>query len=54
METIYGNAKPFFIKEDAEKQFASQADQKFINDVTSSLLENTKLDLPAAFFKKWI
>jgi len=42
------------IKEDAEKQFASQADQKFINDVTSSLLENTKFDLPAAFLKKWI
>ncbi len=42
------------IKEDAEKQFATQADQKFINDVTSSLLENTKFDLPAAFLKKWI
>ncbi|MEZ0005259.1 trigger factor [Flavobacterium sp. 28YEA47A] len=42
------------IKEDAEKQFASQADQKFINDVTSSLLENTKFDLPAEFLKKWI
>lgn len=42
------------IKEDAEKQFASQADQKFINDVTTSLLENTKFDLPAAFLKKWI
>lgn len=42
------------IKEDAETQFASQADQKFLNDVTASLLENTKFDLPAAFLKKWI
>ncbi|HEU4497643.1 MAG TPA: trigger factor, partial [Flavobacterium sp.] len=42
------------IKEDAEKQFESQADQKFLNDVTASLLENTKFDLPAAFLKKWI
>lgn len=42
------------IKEDAETQFASQADQKFLNDVTASLLENTKFDLPATFLKKWI
>ncbi len=42
------------IKEDAEKQFATQADQKFLNDVTSSLIENTKFELPATFLKKWI
>jgi trigger factor len=42
------------IKEDAEKQFASQADQKFLNDVTESLLTNTKFELPAVFLKKWI
>lgn len=42
------------IKEDAEKQFASQADQKFLNDVTESLLTNTKFDLPADFLKRWI
>ncbi|NBL65517.1 trigger factor [Flavobacterium sp. NST-5] len=42
------------IKEDAEKQFAQQADQKYLNDVTTSLVENTKFDLPAAFLKKWI
>lgn len=42
------------IKEDAERQFASQADQKFLNDVTESLLTNTKFDLPAEFLKKWI
>jgi trigger factor len=42
------------IKEDAEKQFATQADQKFLNDVTESLLSNTKFDLPSTFLKKWI
>jgi len=42
------------IKEDALKQFEQQADQKFLNDVTESLLENTKFELPAAFLKKWI
>jgi trigger factor len=42
------------IKEDAEKQFAQQADQKFLNDVTESLIANTKFDLPAEFLKKWI
>ena len=42
------------IKEDAEKQFEQQADQKFLNDVTQSLIANTKFDLPASFLKKWI
>ncbi|HEY0046412.1 MAG TPA: trigger factor [Flavobacterium sp.] len=42
------------IKEDAEKQFDTQADQKFLNDVTESLIRNTKFDLPAEFLKKWI
>lgn len=42
------------IKEDAERQFSQQADQKFLNDVTESLLSNTKFDLPSAFLKKWI
>ncbi len=42
------------IKEDAEKQFASQADQKFLNDVYEFLLENTSFDLPAEFLKKWL
>lgn len=42
------------IKEDALKQFEQQADQKFLNDVTESLLENTKFELPATFLKKWI
>ncbi|MCW4468264.1 trigger factor [Flavobacterium sp. MFBS3-15] len=42
------------IKEDAEQQFAQQADQKFLNDVTESLIENTKFDLPAEFLVKWL
>lgn len=42
------------IKEDAEKQFAQQADQKFLNDVTEYLVENTKFDLPAEFLTKWL
>ncbi|WP_322549693.1 trigger factor [Flavobacterium psychraquaticum] len=42
------------IKEDAEAQFAQQADQKFLNDVTDALIENTKFDLPASFLKKWM
>ena len=42
------------IKEDSEKQFAQQGDQKFLNDVTEYLVENTKFDLPASFLQKWL
>ncbi|MFK7746996.1 MAG: trigger factor [Kordia sp.] len=42
------------IKEDAEKQFVQQSDQRLLNDVTEGLIENTKFDLPAGFLKKWI
>lgn len=42
------------IKEDAEGQFAQQADQKLLSDVTEFLIENTKFDLPAEFLKKWL
>lgn len=42
------------IKEDAEKQFTQQADQKFLNDVTEFLIASTKFDLPAQFLKKLI
>jgi trigger factor len=42
------------IKEDAEKQFVQQSDQRLLNDVTEGLIENTKFDLPANFLKKWI
>ena len=42
------------IKEDAEKQFVQQGDQKLLNDVTEYLVENTKFDLPASFLQKWM
>jgi trigger factor len=42
------------IKEDSEKQFEQQADQKLLNDVTERLIETIKFDLPAGFLKKWI
>ena len=42
------------IKEDSEKQFAQQGDQKLLNDVTEYLVENTKFDLPSNFLQKWM
>ena len=42
------------IKEDAEKQFVQQADQKFLNDVTEFLLESTSFQLPSEFLIKWL
>ncbi|MDC7994613.1 trigger factor [Altibacter sp. HG106] len=42
------------IKEDAERQFEQQSDQKLLNDVVESLIENTKFELPGAFLQRWI
>jgi trigger factor len=42
------------IKEDAETQFAQQADQKLLADVQDFLIENTKFDLPSEFLIKWL
>ena len=42
------------IKEDSEKQFKQQGDQKLLNDVTEYLVDNTKFDLPASFLQKWM
>ena len=42
------------LKEDAEKQFSSQADQQLLNAVTESLIENTKFELPVEFLQKWL
>lgn len=42
------------IKEDSEKQFAQQSDQKLLNDVTEFLVDHTKFDLPASFLQKWM
>ena len=41
-------------KEDSEKQFEQQSDQKLLNDITEKLIEETKFELPAEFLKKWI
>ena len=42
------------IKEDAEKQFQTQADQQLLNAITEYLIENTDFELPAEFLKKWL
>lgn len=42
------------IKEDSEKQFEQQSDQKLLNDVTEYFIENTKFELPSGFLTKWI
>lgn len=42
------------IKEDAERQFEQQSDQKLLNDVVETLIDNTKFDLPDAFLQRWI
>ncbi len=42
------------IKEDAESQFAEQAEQKLTDDVVNALIENTKFDLPKEFLIKWL
>ena len=42
------------IKEDAENQFAQQADQKLLGDVTEFLVDSHKFELPEAFLKKWL
>ena len=42
------------LKEDAEKNFVNQTDQKLLNDVTEYLIDNTKFNLPHAFLKKWM
>ncbi len=41
-------------KEDSEKQFEQQSDQKLLNDITEYFIENTKFDLPVDFLTKWI
>lgn len=42
------------IKENAAHQYAEQANQHFLNEVTDYLVDNTKFDLPSAFLKKWL
>ena len=42
------------IKEDSERQFVQQSDQKLLNDVVETLIEHTKFDLPKDFLTRWI
>ncbi|MFS4456476.1 trigger factor [Maribacter sp. 2304DJ31-5] len=42
------------IKEDSEKQFEQQSDQKLLNDITEHFIEHIKFDLPSGFLTKWI
>ncbi|MCP4120633.1 MAG: trigger factor [Bacteroidetes bacterium] len=42
------------LRQDLENYFGQQADIKFKNDLTSSLLENVKMDFPDTFLKRWI
>lgn len=42
------------IKEDGEKQFMQQSDQKLLDDIVEALIENTKFDLPSEFLQRWI
>lgn len=42
------------IKEDAEKTFSQQADQKFYNDATEHLINSHNIELPGEFLKRWI
>lgn len=42
------------IKEDAERQFVQQSDQKLMDEVVESLISNTKFDLPDEFLTRWI
>jgi len=42
------------IKEDNEKNFAIQTDKKYFNDVVSYLIDNTEVNLPDNFLKRWL
>ena len=42
------------LKADASGHFETQANQKFVNDMTEVLINNTKFNLPDTFLKKWM
>ena len=42
------------IKEGIEKQFEQQTEQKLLNDITESLINETKFDLPIEFLVRWL
>lgn len=42
------------MKEEIEKSFVSESDNKLKNDVILHLIKKTKIELPDAFLKKWL
>ena len=42
------------IKEEVEKSFVSESDNKLENDVILYLIKKTKISLPDTFLKKWL
>ena len=42
------------MKQEIEKSFVSESDNKLKNDVILHLIEKTKIELPGAFLKKWL
>ena len=42
------------IKKEATAQFEQQSDQQMLNNVTETLIENTKFDLPEEFLIRWL
>ena len=42
------------IREGLQAQFAPQADQKLMNDISAQLVAQTKFNLPEAFLKRWL
>lgn len=42
------------MKEEIEKSFVSESDNKLKNDVILHMIEKTKIELPDAFLKKWL
>lgn len=42
------------IKADAEKMFVGESDRKFYEDLKETVLEKSKVSLPAEFLKKWM
>ena len=42
------------LKEDIKAQFKQQSNQKFLNDISESLIDQVKFELPKEFLIKWI
>ena len=42
------------LKQDGEKEFENQSDQKFLDDVSKAAIDATEFELPENFLTKWI